>query len=354
MTRLYVGMQGMLLIADDATGEWRAETQFAGSTVESVALDPSRPGRVYAGMYSHQEARGFVDESTAKGHRGVWRSDDSGATWRDCTAGLVQPATVSLAVRHDGAVYAGSEPSTLSRSTDGGATWQLCGDLTTLPSASSWHFPPRPHTHHVRWIGVDPIESKRLYLCIEAGALIQSADGGATWIDRTADGPWDTHTFATHANDPGRLYSSAGDGFMRHGYGYAESFDRGETWDRIGDGLAHHYLYGMAVDSQNPDTMLVSGASSPDAAHNPTNAESYVYRRTGGGPWQLAMDGLPPAQGMMVPILAAHPTRTGTFYAATNLGLFTSADSGESWQPLPLPWPPHYRFMHVGAVAVGE
>ena len=52
----------------------------------------------------------------------------------------------------------------------------------------------------------------------------------------------------------------------------------------------HHYLYGLAVDSADPDTVLISAASSPFAAHDPGNAEGYVYRREAGGPWQLAME----------------------------------------------------------------
>ena len=186
--------------------------------------------------------RGRPDMQTANGLRGVWRSDDCGESWQDCTVGLAQTSTTSLAVRGEpggyGTVYAGSEPSTLSISRDGGGNWLPASDLTTLPSSSTWAFPPRPYTHHVRWIAVDPIEADHLYLCIEAGALIQSRDGGATWLDRTPDGPFDTHTLATHRLAPGRLYAAAGDGFMRAGDGYAESDDRGATWRRFGDGLS--------------------------------------------------------------------------------------------------------------------
>ncbi len=44
--------------------------------------------------------------------------------------------------------------------------------------------------------------------------LVQSHDSGRTWIDRIEQGPYDTHTLATHPKAPKRLYSSAGDGYF--------------------------------------------------------------------------------------------------------------------------------------------
>ncbi|MGH2614061.1 MAG: WD40/YVTN/BNR-like repeat-containing protein, partial [Thermomicrobiales bacterium] len=150
MTRIYVGMRGGLLVADEeAPGS--VASHFEGSNVTRVALDPANPARVYAGLYSGEELGGQPEASTKDGLRGVWRSDDGGKTWHNCSAGLAHAATTSLAVRDDsggdGAVYAGSEPSALSISHDDGATWQRAGDLTALPSAPGWAFPPRPYTH---------------------------------------------------------------------------------------------------------------------------------------------------------------------------------------------------------------
>jgi hypothetical protein len=46
---------------------------------------------------------------------------------------------------------------------------------------------------------------------------------------------------------------------MREGHDYAESLDGGQTWSRFDEGLSHHYLWGLAVDPTDPDT-VVSGA----------------------------------------------------------------------------------------------
>jgi hypothetical protein len=52
-------------------------------------------------------------------------------------------------------VYAGTEPSALYTSNDGGDSWERMEGLNSLPSSKSWSFPPRPWTHHVRWIEPD-------------------------------------------------------------------------------------------------------------------------------------------------------------------------------------------------------
>ena len=83
---------------------------------------------------------------------------------------------------------------------------------------------------------------------------MQSRDGDRTWIDRVEQGPYDTHTLATHRKAPKRLYSAAGDG-------YFESSDYGESWIRPMKGLRHGYLVGFAVDSGNPDAVILSASN---------------------------------------------------------------------------------------------
>ncbi|MBO0702964.1 MAG: glycosyl hydrolase, partial [Candidatus Dormibacteraeota bacterium] len=174
----------------------------------------------------------------------------------------------------------------------------------------------------------------RVYVCIEAGALVRSADGGRTWTDRVPDGPWDTHMLALHPAAPGRLYSAAGDGLAKPGHGYNESRDGGDSWTRPDAGIEHHYLYGLAVDSGDPDTVVVSAADSPRQAHSPEAAESVVYRRSGRGPWTQVRDGLPGPRGTLRTLFAADPDHHGTFYAANNRGVFRSTDRGAAWEPV--------------------
>ncbi len=192
----------------------------------------------------------------------------------------------------------------------------------------------------------------RLFVCIEAGALLRSLDGGLTWEDRRPDAPRDTHTLRTHSRAPGRVYAAAGDGFLAPGTGYAESHDAGDTWQRFGLGLRHHYLWSVAVAPADPETMLVSAARSPEEAHDPLIAESTIYWRTGGGPWQESRVGLPEAKGTIVPVLAVNRAEPGVFYAASNRGVFRSPDAGQTWEQIDVPWPERYRWQHAQGLVV--
>lgn len=330
MICVYIAMPDALFVVWRQQGAWRCERRLEGLPTQCVAADPSRPEIVFCGTFG----------------RGLWRSGDAGATWGQIGEGVFRsPQVMSVAVSgleragEHGVAYAGTEPSALYRSEDGGKTWRELAEILALPSAPMWSFPPRPYTSHVRAIGLDPNASGRVYVAIEAGALVRSTDGGDTWEDRRPDGPFDTHTLGLPSQLPDRIYSAAGDGFMRPGQGFAESRDAGDTWDRPGAGLEHNYLWGLAVNPGDPETVIVSAAHSPNQAHNPLAAESAIYRRSGGSVWQRVEDGLPAASGMLAAVLAANQAEPGVFYAANNHGLYRSADAGSSWERLEVLWP---------------
>ncbi|HEV2583267.1 MAG TPA: glycosyl hydrolase, partial [Ktedonobacteraceae bacterium] len=201
----------------------------------------------------------------------------------------------------------------------------------------------------------DPLVAGRLFVAVEAGALLRSLDGGELWEDRKAGGPFDTHTLVMHRLAPDCLYSAAGDGFMQPGNGFAQSDDGGETWYRPGEGLRHHYLWGAAADPADPSTIVISAAPGPQQAHNPTNALSALYRREGLGQWQLLRDGLPAQQGTLASVIAVNRAEAGVFYVANNRGVYRSTDAGRTWEPLPIAWPAALQGNRPNAlVAVSE
>ncbi|MBI3965101.1 MAG: hypothetical protein HY329_05645, partial [Chloroflexi bacterium] len=168
MTLLYVAMEDRLLTVRGRDGRWEVETSLDGLPLACAAADPLVPERVYCGTFE----------------RGLWRSDDAGATWRSIGDGLphrfVLAVTVSAQERSgaEGVLWAGTEPSALFRSEDGGSTWQERPALRALPSAPTWSFPPKPWTHHVRSIALHPDDPRHLYVAIELGGVMRSLDGG--------------------------------------------------------------------------------------------------------------------------------------------------------------------------------
>src|SRR5258708_40282165 len=124
--------------------------------------------------------------------------DDAGRSWEPIgdvpfttgkggiPFGTITAIAVSSAERlgEYGVVYVGTEPSALFRSEDGGATWKELSAFRELPSASTWSFPPKPATSHVRCITPDLHVARRVFVAVEAGALVRSLNGGAHWEDR--------------------------------------------------------------------------------------------------------------------------------------------------------------------------
>jgi photosystem II stability/assembly factor-like uncharacterized protein len=337
MTQIYLALHGGLAVLRRQNGRWAAELSLVDQDCQCLAVDPHRPRRLYCGTFT----------------AGLWMTDDAGATWQPLGAELPHTAIMAVAVspleelNGVGLLWAGTEPSALFRSEDGGRTWQEQPGLQELPSKPTWSFPPRPWTHHVRWIEPDANVADRLFVGIELGGVMRSLDDGQTWEDRKPGSQHDCHTLRTHKLAPGTIYETAGGGF-------AESHDGGDTWRRHDEGRQHHYLWGLAVDPGNPDTLVVSGSPGARSAHNDQYAEAMLYRRTGGGSWQPIREGLPDPKGTRAYVLATNPAEPGVFYAATRRDLYRSGDAGESWEKLPIAWPTQAHFNTVKAMVVTE
>ena len=118
------------------------------------------------------------------------------------------------------------------------------------------------------------VVANRVFVAIEAGALVRTFDGGRIWRDRVRGGPYDTHTALTHPLAPGRIYSAAGDG-------YFQSTDAADSWSSHEDGLKHRYLVGVAVDPADPDTVIVSATDDPGSAYSPRGPRRTCIGRLG-------------------------------------------------------------------------
>ena len=123
------------------------------------------------------------------------------------------------------------------------------------------------------------------------------------------------------------------------------------------EGLKHSYLVGLAVDSGNPDVVIVSASDSPFKSFSPNGAEAFVYRKYGedGKKWEVVSNGLPEPNGATMSILSSNQKVQGEFYAVNNHGIFISTDSGESWRKLTTEWPNEYTPLATPlALAVSE
>ncbi|HEV2104430.1 MAG TPA: glycoside hydrolase, partial [Candidatus Eisenbacteria bacterium] len=176
----------------DAGRTWTHLGLRAGQQIPALLVDPHDPRRVFAAVLGHPYG--------PNAERGVFRSLDGGATWRkvlyqDENTGAVDlafdpanPRTVYAVLwaarqppwEGSGGSFTLPARNGLYKSTDGGDTWQRCGD--GLPGAEGG----------LGRIGiaVAPSEPQRLYAVLGAtkgGGLYRSDDGGAHWRLANAD-----------------------------------------------------------------------------------------------------------------------------------------------------------------------
>ncbi len=306
--RLLVATETDVVSIDAERGAATSVSEPGGHRPTCLAADRRTPGRAWCGTNGG----------------GVLRSDDGGRSWRP--SGLDGAHVMSLAASpaQSHLVWAGTEPSAVYRSGDAGETWERCPGLDDLPSSSTWAFPPRPETHHARWITCHPSDPGRLWVAIEAGALVSTPDGGRSWRDRVAGGPYDTHELAVHPLRPETLRSAAGDG-------YFESEDGGATWSSPSEGLEVGYLRSVAIDPGDPDVVVVSASSRPRSAYAARRSDGRLYRREGRDPWERVRDGWPDPPSTIAPLLIPG-FEDGELWAADERGVHRSGDGGRSWE----------------------
>src|ERR671933_543653 len=301
MTRLYAAGHSAVAVVEDG----RIELKLEGRGARCLAVDPEKPDTLYVGT---------TDE-------GLFRSEDGGEGW-ERISGIEHPRVTAVAVSPvDGAVYAGTEPSTLFVSRDGGASWRELEGLKNLPSAPTWSFPPRPWTSHVRAIALSHEDPDLVVVGIELGGVMRSADGGETWEDQRPGAYADCHNLAAHAGAPETLYEAAGGGF-------AESGDFGESWEATDSGMDRLYVWGLAVDLEDPTLVYASAAPGPGRAHGSGFSDAAIYRREAGGGWEGVLDDL----AAFPYALRADPEAPGALYAGLGDGkILHTTDAGKSW-----------------------
>jgi hypothetical protein len=279
-----------------------------GGNIHCLVADPSNPSRLYAGT-----------------DRGVFRTEDAGASWSFSGAGMPQAQVQTIAIDSTagGTLYAGTVTPTgvaslgIFKSVDGGATWTAINAGLIDPL-----------------FGISPVDIETLAIVpgqpttILAGSrfseIFKSTDSGATWQPQTIGGSQlglEVSAFGFDPTHTSTVYAASTLGLLR-------STDSGETWTIYGN--LNVGLFALVVDPTSPTTLYggnVDGAG--------------ILKSTDGGVnWLAANQGLPVIQssgGTSSPVvlsLALDPARPSTLYAGTyGNGLFVSTNSGASWSP---------------------
>lgn len=310
--------------------EWTMDEYAYDYEFYSIAMD-EKTNRLYIGTFEH----------------GLFYSDNFGKNLHPVGIGIPHQRIMSLRVSEPvedkdyQTIWAGTEPSGLFSSEDGGLTWQNYPSLLNLPSKETWSFPPRPYTHHVRSIQPDIHHQNRIFVGIELGGVMRSLDNGETFEDRKENSQHDCHTLAMHPLVSERIYEAAGGGF-------AQSMDGGDSWETDNAGLdPYTYLVSVAADRKDPDTIIASAAQNARTAYVPERAHTILVRKEKGEEWKVLTNDLPDPNGSSAFLLQADDKRDHTFYAVNNIGLFMSESKGDHWKKIPVEWPSFLRQMRI-------
>jgi hypothetical protein len=338
---LAIGTQKGLFLAtsDDDRQTWRVgPAHFSGLAIYAVAIDTRGPApRLLAG----------VDSS----HFGpsVAVSDDLGATWQEPDAApLAFPAGTEAAVERvwqivpapaePGVVYAGTQPSALWRSADGGLTYELVDGLWTHPHRPEWGAGFGGQAIHT--ILPHPADPQRMLVAMSTGGVYRTADGGKSWAPSNQGikayflpDPWPefgqcVHKVARDATDPERYYA-------QNHHGVYRSVDGGGTWQSIADPLPSDFGFAMVAHPRHGGTIW-NFPLTADSKRHPVDLRCRVFRSTDAGDsWQPQQAGLPEEPFYPVVLrdaMCADDAETAGVYFGTRSGeVFASRDEGESW-----------------------
>ena len=347
-TRAWVATRkGLFELKRGARGWDVARVSFLAEPV-SMLLPPTAGGRMFAALNL--------------GHFGVkvHASDDAGATWHEVGTptypaqpeGAPGPAWKLVQIwameSIAGALWAGTLPGGLFKSTDGGEHWELVDALWSRPERLEW-FGGGYDVPGIHSILPHPTRPGELLLAISCGGVWGSLDGGTQWAlqargmradfmpPEQADNEnvQDPHLVAACAAMPSSLW-------CQHHNGIFRSTDGAQSWHELKAPLSS-FGFAVAAHPGDPDTAWFAPAVK-DERRIPVDGALVVNRtRDGGRTFETLRHGLPQKDCYDLVYrhgLAVDDTGRSLLMGSTTGNLWASDDAGEHWVNVSTHLPP--------------
>lgn len=173
---------------------------------------------------------------------GLWKSTDTGQTWRQLDLGFPGVLqTVVVDPRDARVLYVGLLQSrrVLLKSTDAGATWKL--SQRGLPIFNGT-------VQSVSKLAVDPADSSIVYAVLGQQELFRSVNAGRNWA--RVSRPPGTFLNDLETTPYGLLAGTSAGVFL--------STDRGLTWQIRTSGMVTTSITGLAIDHQDPPRLYAA------------------------------------------------------------------------------------------------
>jgi len=337
--RLCVGTSKGIVILDANRGGTPLMVLAEPSAVWCMAADEADAGVIYAG------SNGFINGGRGPRGRGALsRSNDGGRSWSDITANLgVDEDVWAIGVpRRAGTVFVGTAHARLFRSDDHGSSFRECTGFTKIPGRDRWSFPPPPHIPHIRAIAFSASEPATMYVGVEEGGVMLSRDAGETFEAMNKGIYPDIHTIAVSRSDPRRLYATTGGGFYL-------SENAGSSWRHSMDGLSRNYTIPLLVRDDGSRTIYTAAAAGPPPSWmgKASGANALLFRSDDGGrSFNALEDPYGPRRGMVMRMKPDPSSDSGFFAVLNDGGVIRSAD-GESFSTIAEKLPPAYDMVAI-------
>jgi hypothetical protein len=331
--------KGLFLARSTDRSSWElSDLTFPMNSVYAVAID----GRGAA-------PRILVSATSEHWGPSVFHSDDLGGTWvepdggalafpKDAGASLERAWQLTPSQTEPGVVWAGTQPSALFRSEDGGEHFTLVRSLWDHPHRPEWGEGFGGQAIHT--VLPHPSDAARIQVAMSTGGVYRSEDAGATWSasntgvqvvfapDRYPEFGQCVHKVARDPNNSDRL-------FMQNHNGVYRSDDDGRSWNSIADTLPTDFGFAMVTHPQRSDVAynfpIIDGGD-----RVPPDHACRVFRtEDAGATWAPLTAGLPQENYFDIVLRDAMCTDdaepAGVYFGTRNGQVFASADEGESW-----------------------
>ena len=280
---------------------------------EQIAIAPSKPSVIYAAIYNG---------------RGIFKSTDGGASWRDVSdpnftkqgvqAVIVDPDNPARAWISVGNFGNPGQDFGIFRTTNGGTDWTKLDDPSAPPTADSF--------------AVDPMNGNIIYAG-GFGQFWKSVNGGNTWTEISTGLP------------SGVLYTIAVDPRARNTL-YAGTQVAG-LYQKVGNASWTH----VAAGTKSVIDVVVGPGSDPgESAAIAAVYNGGVIKFEDGVETQLD-DVNDVNNTALVSAVAAHPTNPDVLYTGLDQGLggfFKTTDGGEDWVARDLGYHPLQFITDIG------
>jgi photosystem II stability/assembly factor-like uncharacterized protein len=272
--------------SDDSGAHWKQISPADSHEiheVESIAIDPADPNTIYAGTWHLP-----------------WKTSDGGASWRNVKQGLIDDSdvfSIILDPKVPSIVYLSACSGIYKSETAGEVFRKQQG----IPNTA----------RRTRVLMQDPVNSATVYAGTTEG-LYQTTNAGATWQRLTGPDVIINDVYVDPTNNKHVLLATDRSGVLL-------SVNGGATFVAANDGFSQRQVEALLVDSRNQNTIYAG------VLNDKTYGGVFVSE-DGGNTWNQRSIGLEGRD-----IFALRQAPSGDVYAGTNHGVMFLAGGG--WEP---------------------